>query len=102
MNAEMNVALIFAGGCGTRMDTATPKQFLEMLGKPVLSHTLEIFQRHPLVHRIRIVAQPPHFAHTQDICRRFGITKFASLVEDTERLQRDREELLDLSIPQFV
>lgn len=81
MTAELNVALVFAGGCGTRMGTATPKQFLEMLGKPVLAHTLEIFQRHPLIHRIRIVAQPPHFAHTRDICHRFGITKFTGLVE---------------------
>lgn len=41
----MNIAVIFAGGTGTRMNTKSrPKQFLEMHGKPVLIYTLEHFQ----------------------------------------------------------
>lgn len=43
----MNIAIIFAGGTGTRMNTKSkPKQFLEMHGKPVLIYTLENFQNH--------------------------------------------------------
>ena len=34
-------AVIVAGGSGTRMGSSVPKQFLEILGKPVLSYTLE-------------------------------------------------------------
>ena len=42
----MNIAVIFAGGTGTRMNTQSkPKQFLEMHGKPVLIYTLENFER---------------------------------------------------------
>ena len=38
----MNVAVIFAGGTGQRMNTKTrPKQFLELHGKPILTYTLE-------------------------------------------------------------
>lgn len=41
----MNIAVIFAGGTGTRMNTKSkPKQFLEMHGKPVLIYTLKIFR----------------------------------------------------------
>ncbi|WP_153457049.1 NTP transferase domain-containing protein, partial [Streptomyces smaragdinus] len=38
----MNVALLFAGGIGSRMNSrALPKQFLEIHGKPIIIHTLE-------------------------------------------------------------
>lgn len=36
-------AVIVAGGSGTRMGTSVPKQFLEILGKPVLYYTIEAF-----------------------------------------------------------
>jgi 2-C-methyl-D-erythritol 4-phosphate cytidylyltransferase len=37
-------ALIVAGGSGTRMNNDTPKQFLEIMGKPILMHTISRFQ----------------------------------------------------------
>ena len=37
-------AVIVAGGSGKRMQTETPKQFLELAGKPVLMHTIERFK----------------------------------------------------------
>ena len=44
----MNAAIIFAGGTGQRMkNTAKPKQFLELYGKPIIIYTLEIFEKHP-------------------------------------------------------
>ena len=40
------IALIFAGGVGTRMNKGSlPKQFLEVENKPIIVHTLEIFQK---------------------------------------------------------
>lgn len=40
-------ALIVAGGSGTRMGAAIPKQFLILYDKPILMHTLEVFARCP-------------------------------------------------------
>lgn len=38
----MNIAVIFAGGVGSRMHSKDrPKQFLEMYNKPIIIHTLE-------------------------------------------------------------
>ena len=52
----MNVAVIFAGGTGQRMNTrAKPKQFLEMHGKPVLIYTLQHFQEHKDIDKIVLV-----------------------------------------------
>ena len=35
--------IIVAGGSGSRMGTEIPKQFLELAGKPVLMHTIQVF-----------------------------------------------------------
>ncbi len=37
--------VIVAGGSGKRMGVDTPKQFLELAGKPVLMHTIERFRK---------------------------------------------------------
>jgi 2-C-methyl-D-erythritol 4-phosphate cytidylyltransferase len=42
-NPGSAVAVIVAGGQGTRMGTAVPKQFLDLDGKPVLHHTIAAF-----------------------------------------------------------
>ncbi len=42
---SQNHVLIVAGGSGKRMGTKVPKQFLEIAGKPVLQHTMEVFLR---------------------------------------------------------
>ena len=52
----MNIAIIFAGGTGRRMNTRTkPKQFLELHNKPILVYTLEVFNRHPDIDGIILV-----------------------------------------------
>lgn len=52
----MNVALIFAGGVGTRMShNSKPKQFLEFNGKAIIIYTLEIFEHHPEIDKILVV-----------------------------------------------
>ncbi len=48
-------AIIVAAGSGTRFNSDVPKQFLEILGKPVVAHTLERFQACPSVDSIVLV-----------------------------------------------
>lgn len=36
-------AIIVAGGSGSRMGSEIPKQFLEIHGKPILMHTIQVF-----------------------------------------------------------
>ena len=49
------IAIIVAGGSGTRMGENTPKQFIEISNKPILVHTLETFQKHPLIDAVEVV-----------------------------------------------
>ncbi len=52
----MNIALIFAGGTGQRMNSRSkPKQFLELYGKPIIIHTLEYFEENNEIDAICIV-----------------------------------------------
>jgi 2-C-methyl-D-erythritol 4-phosphate cytidylyltransferase len=45
-NCSMNLyVVIVAGGSGKRMGIETPKQFLELAGRPVLMHTIERFYK---------------------------------------------------------
>ncbi|MGL4631467.1 MAG: 2-C-methyl-D-erythritol 4-phosphate cytidylyltransferase [Leadbetterella sp.] len=55
------IAIIVAGGSGTRMGTDVPKQFLEIHGKPILVHTIEKFL---LIDNIKILLAIPQ-AHQE-------------------------------------
>ncbi len=52
----MNIALILAGGNGSRMGQPTPKQFLSLCGKPVLMRTVEAFVFHPEIDAVCLVS----------------------------------------------
>lgn len=51
----MNVAIIIAGGSGSRMGQEIPKQFINVYDKPIIIYTLEGFQKHPMVDAIEVV-----------------------------------------------
>lgn len=53
-----NVAIIPAGGSGKRINSRLPKQYLPVGGSPLLVHTIEVFQRSPLIHDILLVVPP--------------------------------------------
>ena len=71
-----NVAVIFAGGTGQRMNTRTrPKQFLELHGKPIIVYTMEAFDQHSEIDGIIVVMLESWIGYTQELVRRFGIRK---------------------------
>ena len=45
MNAYTKYAIIVSGGTGSRMDSALPKQFLELKGLPILMHSISAFRK---------------------------------------------------------
>jgi len=50
--------IILAGGSGERLGFDIPKQFVKIAGKTVIEHTIDIFERHPLIDHIIIVVNP--------------------------------------------
>lgn len=52
-----NIAIILAGGSGTRMGNNLPKQFLKVAGKQVIEHTIDVFEGCPEIDEICIVSK---------------------------------------------
>lgn len=77
----MNAAIIFAGGTGQRMkNTAKPKQFLELYGKPIIIYTLEIFEKHPDIDLIVVPCVRGWEDYLQNLVDKFQITKVKKIV----------------------
>lgn len=77
----MNIAVLFAGGVGTRMHSRDlPKQFLEIHGKPIIVHTAELFQNHPEIDAIVVASHPDWIEYCSDLLSRFGIDKAVRVV----------------------
>ena len=76
-----NVAVIFAGGTGQRMNTRTkPKQFLELHGKPIIVYTLEAFDQHSEIDGIIVVMLESWISYTQDLIRKYDLKKIKKVV----------------------
>ncbi len=76
-----NIAIIFAGGTGKRMNTkAKPKQFLELHGKPILVYTLEEFNRHPEIDGIVLVILEQWIDYCKGLVEKFRLNKVKAVV----------------------
>lgn len=75
-----NIAIIFAGGSGARMGTGLPKQFLEVNGKPIIIHTLDIFEDHPRIDEIYIACKEEYIGKLKKMVDRFWISKVKDIV----------------------
>lgn len=75
-----NIAIIFAGGSGARMGSGLPKQFLEVNGKPIIIHTLDIFEEHPLIDEIYIACKEEYISKLNKMLERFWIKKVKKIV----------------------
>ena len=71
----MNIALLIAGGAGTRMKQDIPKQFLTVNEKPVIVYTLEAFQKHVEIDVIAVVCLEGWEHVLEAYARQFNITK---------------------------
>lgn len=75
-----NIAIIFAGGSGVRMGAGKPKQFLEVDGRPIIIHTLDIFEDHPAIDEIYIACKEDYIGKLKKLVTRFNITKVKEIV----------------------
>ena len=79
----MNIAIIFAGGIGQRLnngENSTPKQFLKINDKPIIIRTLELFQTHKDIDKIYISIHPDYYEYMQELVKYYYITKTVGMV----------------------
>jgi 2-C-methyl-D-erythritol 4-phosphate cytidylyltransferase len=81
----MNIALIFAGGTGIRMNTvAQPKQFLQLYGKEIIIHTIENFENHNEIDAIVVVCIEEWIPFLRTLLDKYNIEKVKWIVPGGE------------------
>lgn len=65
IDMKRNIAIILAGGVGSRLGLSTPKQFFKVAGKMVLEHTVDAFESNPHIDEIAIVSNPFYISNIE-------------------------------------
>lgn len=65
-----NIAVILAGGVGSRLGSEKPKQFLEIGGRMVIERTIDAFEKNKRIDEIAIVMNPEYVGEMEEIARR--------------------------------
>jgi len=83
----LNIAIIFAGGSGVRMGAGIPKQFLEINGKPILIHTLQLFQYHDQIDKIYVSVLSDYIPYVRELVDEYHLKKVADIISGGETAQ---------------
>ena len=77
----MNIALILAAGVGQRMRNAgLPKQFLKLLGKPIIIYTLEKFQESKDIDKIIVVCHGSYIEYMENLVEMYQMHKVGQVI----------------------
>jgi len=79
--AMKTVVLVPAAGMGRRMGASINKQYLDLAGRPILAHTLELFQKHPAIDSIYPILPEDEISYCQNhIVDRYEFSKVHRIV----------------------
>lgn len=76
-----NVAVILAGGTGTRVGLDIPKQLIKVAGRPIIEHTIIAFSQSPLIDEIIIMMAPGYLDPVRAIVKNGGYQKVTQVLE---------------------
>lgn len=71
----MNIAVVLAGGTGQRLGKTIPKQFVEVLDKPLIVYSLEIYQKSVNIDAIEVVCIPEYIDTIWKYVEKYSLTK---------------------------
>lgn len=81
-----NIAVILAGGIGSRLNAGIPKQFLKVAGLSVIEHTIKVFQHHALIDEIAVVVNEAYCHKIEEYAVKDKFTKLKKvLLSGSER-----------------
>ncbi|MCW2798638.1 MAG: 2-C-methyl-D-erythritol 4-phosphate cytidylyltransferase [Aeromicrobium sp.] len=81
MSDLRTVAVVLAGGVGTRFDHAKPKQLVEVAGRTILAHSIAAFEASPLVDDIIVVMAPGHIDAARSVVDSARFAKVSAVIE---------------------
>lgn len=80
-------AIVLGAGQGTRMNSNVRKQFIEVLGKPVIAYALDAFQQCDYVDEIILVVPKEDIVYANDIVKAFELDKVKKIISGGKRRQ---------------
>jgi 2-C-methyl-D-erythritol 4-phosphate cytidylyltransferase len=80
----MNIAVILAGGVGTRLGMSLPKQFFKVAGKMVIEHAVDVFEKNELIDEIAIVTNSHYTFMVEDMIIKNNWKKVKKILEGGE------------------
>jgi 2-C-methyl-D-erythritol 4-phosphate cytidylyltransferase len=80
--------VIPAAGQGKRMNAGISKQWIELLGRPVLAHTLDVFEKDPACAGVILVGSKQELKQMQDFVQTFQYTKVRQIVPGGKERQQ--------------
>ena len=83
----MNIAAILAGGVGSRLGAGIPKQFVEILGKPILAYSIEPFEKHPQIDAILVICVESHIDYISKMKEKYGFSKLKWVTQGGDTFQ---------------
>ena len=83
-SSNNNYAIIVAGGSGTRMQTALPKQFLLLNGLPILMHTIQAFHNTVAKPQLILVLHADYHELWLQLCAKYNFTLPHHLIKGGE------------------
>lgn len=84
----MNIAIILAGGMGSRTMQDIPKQFMNVYEKPIIIYTLENFQKNELIDAIEVVCLEGWHEILQAYAKQYNITKLKWIISGGDNGQQ--------------
>jgi 2-C-methyl-D-erythritol 4-phosphate cytidylyltransferase len=90
-----NVAVVLAGGTGSRVGLSIPKQLIKVAGKPIIEHTIGILQASPLIDEIIVLMTPGHLDAVRAILRPGTYPKVTQVLEGAETRNATTQRALD-------
>ncbi len=72
--------IVLAGGKGSRMQSDVPKQYMELLGKPLLYYSLRAFEDSDAEQVVLVTAEGDEEYCRRELVERFGFTKVVAIV----------------------
>lgn len=100
---KQKIAIIVAGGKGERMNADIPKQFLEIKGRPILMHTLDIFYQFDATMQLILVLPAVQIDFWKNLCQKHNFTLPHKIVEGgNARFYSVKNGLQNIKTPSLV
>ena len=84
MTRLRNIAVILAGGTGTRIGLNIPKQLIKVAGKPIIEHTISVMHQSSLVDEIVVMMAPGFLDEVRAIVKKGNYLKVTQILEGAE------------------